>query len=1407
MKRDRWYGLFLLGMLGGSTPLLAQPVGDSLQPLFDQAVFWQSRQRVDLAEESLERILSVDPQNREALFRLGLLAIDNDDTTAADKWLSRLQQVAPDDSRVDRLRQAKERRNIDPVVLARARALAKAGNLQGALREYDQLFGSDGPPWDLAAEYYETLAGTDGGWSRASKALDDLYQRAPDDKALALASARVLSYRAESRRTSIDQLSQMTPSASTRAAWRQALLWLDAGMDDQGLYERYLQRYPDDKAVREYFLATAAEPETDPVAEARGKGYQALDDGDLAQAQTNFKTAIEAAEDGPETKDAESIAGLGLVALRRQQFVQARDQLGRAIQMAPSRADQWISAFRSASFYEELAEVRHLAASGKSKAALTRVAPLTRENGRDGRAARLLEADLLHRQGNDDAAEQRYRQVLAEDPKSVEATQGLVGVLRDQQRWQEAEVFAQQLPAKVRASMGDPRSDQAQALREQANQRFTAGDNAEAHRLFSQAIELAPNDPWIRLDLARLYQAEGKPYQASFVMSQLLGDEATPEALQAGALLAGEQQRWDDADTLLQRIPAGSGTSQAVADLKGRVAFQRQLATVQRRMASRDPSARETLYQWYRNPPSSPDAVGSVALALADAGQPGMALELVRRNLAQADVSKTPTAYLGHALVLARAGHFEEAKTLLSRLDAAASSPEQRAMLTRTAGGIEVAQADQLRQQQRYADAYDVLQPALQASPDDPQLLLALGRLYSSGEMPDAAASVYDHLLETQPDNDEVLAGAVNAALEQGDGQRAETLLVKHAPLSSPSLVILAARTARAQGDREQAIRLLEQARGQQLAVTGENPLLPQTAMASGQLGMSGNPFRQTQQAARGNGSRWDAITATGSYRQGVSDDSNSTKSGGDPTLGEIDRLLTELHGETAPRLVPSATLRQRDGESGLSELTSLGSTMTFSAAPFKRGRLEVSVSPEYVSAGEASGSARERYGSNAFVTAAETLQTRLSDVSTILDSIQDSADSYQVLALQDQQNPGDPLTQLQLARAAESFQQALDRNPLFEAGIDTASLSDAQLSQFRAAVRQFVVSDDLSASERSQLLGDIDSVFDADFSNLDAEEFTSAREALEESLTRIQQGIGSRLAAVPRAARSPDSITDAGVGLNLAYRLDSVDADIGSTPLGFEKSNVVGGITWRPQISEDTHLSVTAERRAVKDSVLSYAGVKDPLTGETWGAVTRTGGKVGIEYDDGKSGAYASAGAYVYRGENVADNHSFNLDTGAYVRPINEPDRQLQIGVNLGYMGFDKNLRYFTYGHGGYFSPQDYVSLAFPVSYQQRQDKWTYRISAAPGFQSYQEDDADVFPEDGDAQSSLDTLAAAGLVGQSYYDGESKSGFGVTLGGDVSYQLAPDLSVGGTLGYDTFGDYSETSASVYLNYQLGARP
>ncbi|WP_251978189.1 cellulose biosynthesis protein BcsC [Salinicola avicenniae] len=1364
-----------------------------LSPLFEQAAFWQARQRSDLAAQALQRVLESDPQNQQALYRLGRLAIDAGEDDRAERWLERLREVAPDGALAERLRQALDRGRIDPAGLSRARALAAAGNAEGAAREYERLFGDEPPPWDLAPEYYETLAGTDGGWERARAGLEQLAGRDAGNAQIALALARVLSYRKATRRESINDLGEMPSFAETRVAWRQALLWLDATEDDQRLYERYLQRYPDDQAVREYFLAKTAAAEADPAAQARQQGYEALDEGELSRARTAFEQAL-----ADNDADADALAGLGLIALRRERFAEARDRLGQAIQAAPAPRDDWVAAFRSASFYAELDGVRQLAAADRFNDALAKLMPLTNESGQTGRAARLLAADLERRRGNPVDAERWYRRVLNASPGSVEARQGLVVVLRDQQRWQEATMAMRGLSATQQAALGDPRKEQARELRAEAGTLLSRGQRDTAHERLSQALALTPEDPWIRLDLARLYQLEDKPYQASFVMSPVLGADATPEALQAGAMLAAEQSRWADAETLIARLPADV-QSDSLAKLRSRVAFGRRLQQVREDLANGHPVAREALYAWYRQPPSEAGDVGSVAMLLLDAGQPGMALEMVRRQLDGADIAAQPGAYLNHVLVLARAGHGEEARALLGRIASRASESGLQARVAETERGLAVMEADRLRGQQRYAEAYDVLQPQLQASPDDTGLLLALGRLYTSGDMPAAASTVYDRLLERAPENETVLAGAVNAALAQDDTQRAEALLVEHAPLESPALVVLAARTSRAQGDRRQAIALLEKARGQLDAEAEGLVILPATSAASISLASGSNPFRHTREAA----ARRDAVSG----RTVLSPAASAEGTNDADTRAEVERLLSSLESETATYLRPGVQLRLRDGESGLSELTSIGGEMRLSASPFKRGRLEISLSPEYISAGEISGSANDRYGTGTFTVAAETLQSRLANVSTLLDSIQDVADSYRELSLQRQENPDDPLIQLRLARAAETLEQALQRNPFYEAGIDTASLSGEQLAQFRAAVTDFVVTDNLSASRQSELLADIDRLFDSDWSDLDAGDVDDQRQLLERSLASVQQGLATRLAGLPSAARDPGSISDAGVGLDIGYRIGDVSADIGATPQGFEQSNIVGGIAWQPKLSRNTQLSLKAERRAVKDSVLSYAGVKDPLTGETWGAVTRTGGEVGITYDDGGSGAYASAGAYVYQGEHVADNHSVTFTTGAYVRPINESDRQLQVGVNLGYMGFDKNLRYFTYGHGGYFSPQNYVSLSLPISYEETRDRWRYRLSAAPGFQSYEEDDADIFPDDADAQSALETLTSVGLLNSARYRGESESGFGITLGGRLDYELAPNLSVGGALGYDSFGDYSETSASLFLDYRLEGQP
>ena len=62
-------------------------------------------------------------------------------------------------------------------------------------------------------------------------------------------------------------------------------------------------------------------------------------------------------------------------------------------------------------------------------------------------------------------------------------------------------------------------------------------------------------------------------------------------------------------------------------------------------------------------------------------------------------------------------------------------------------------------------------------------------------------------------------------------------------------------------------------------------------------------------------------------------------------------------------------------------------------------------------------------------------------------------------------------------------------------------------------------------------------------------------------------------------------------------------------------------------------------------------------------------------------------------------------------------------------------------------------------------------------------------------------TLALAAQAG---YAASSKSGFGMSFGATGEYIPEPYLRVGGQLGFDSFGDYNETSFRLYMKYLIG---
>jgi len=1438
----------------------------SLQALFSQATFWRANNRPDLARDALQRVLAVEPGNPRALRGMGELALAAGDRETALSWLARLRSQAPNSEDTASLQAALRRKQISNGDLMEARALAKAGDAGAAVARYEALFNGQSPPPDLAPEYYQTLAGVDGRWREARQGLEQVVRDNPNDPAARQALAEVLTYRQVSRQDGIDRLAelwQQNNRLQVIAPWRQALLWLPEEGESADALRRYLAVRPDDAVVRERLENVLSGG----GGAALAKAYKDLEAGRLDTARRGFQAIV---KDEPE--NAEAVAGLGLVDLRQGRFRTAEQQLERAIRMAPQRRADWSPAREDARFYGRLASARALNKAQKHDQALQAVIPLARAGGRRGRDATLLQGDILLDQDRPMVAETVYRGLLDAREDDSEARVGLVRALMAQERYDEANRIYAELPAKDRMRYGYLREQQGQVLRERAQALIDSGQVYAGEALLHEAVAATPDDPWARLELAKRMQARGQSAQAAALLEPLEAPGAAPSSLLAAANFAVEQQRWRHALELLERLPADARDAESQA-VRRRAENGARMAELARLFDSGDRwRIQSELERLYAKPPETPSQTGELANFLVDRGESSLALTLVRRDLAKGLDRGQPRDFVPHAMVLGRLGYDREAGELLRELERAAEQqPGSRTAFAEARRTLAVASVDHARSGGDFARAYDEAVMALSSDPDSEALVLALGRVYQEGGLHEEAATTYDWLLARPGPQLPARRAAVANALAMDDVDRAEQLLEQAAPLEDGELLLLAARTARRSGDSRSALALAERAAGAQYRDSRTG--------APGALARSANPFRKS--AGKTPQNRWLALAEGGREAAGVRADvwlpgnggqhwqppvrdnsvaaapaSVSSSSSGyyqpggvasnraQPRVAtpvqqsaqaeaRIDRFREDVQREVAPRVETGLALRNRDGESGLSELTEVSGELAFSGVPFRGGRFEGWVTPTFLNAGAVSGSARERFGFGPLADGTASLAGNLQGAYDLIAEVGQSADQLEAAqsdydqaqadyseaqvayneALEEfnTQVPPDPddedaeevdlVTQDELDAleatqenrktavdnsenqrdlAATQFESATSRNVLYEVGVDLDALSADQ----RAFVDRYLVANFGSA----------------DFS-LEAatpEEYEARSQAVRELIGGLQ----ARANGYARAAAVSNQ-TEAGMGVGFGYQGRAVAADIGSTPFGFEITNLVGGLSWTPRLGENGRFIVAGERRAVTDSLLSYAGVEDPATGDRWGGVTRTGGRLGLTFDNGPMGLYGDLGFYHYDGHNVADNQSVEASLGGYLRPVREDDRELKTGVNVRYMSFDENLSKFTYGHGGYFSPQDYVSLSFPIEYSEDYHRWTWNARFAPGFQSYSSEAAAFFPTLAEEQFWMEILASSGVVDSAYYAAESESGFGVNLGAGLDYRLSPGLKLGTRVGYDTFGDYSETKASVNLNYTL----
>ncbi len=281
------------------------------------------------------------------------------------------------------------------------------------------------------------------------------------------------------------------------------------------------------------------------------------------------------------------------------------------------------------------------------------------------------------------------------------------------------------------------------------------------------------------------------------------------------------------------------------------------------------------------------------------------------------------------------------------------------------------------------------------------------------------------------------------------------------------------------------------------------------------------------------------------------------------------------------------------------------------------------------------------------------------------------------------------------------------------------------------------------------------------------------------------------------------------GFALDVSYVRDDFSADLGTTPVGFREQNVVGGVEWVPQLSDTMRLRLTAERRAVTDSLLSFAGAIDPRTGIAWGGVTRTGGRANLEFSAGPADVYAGGGWYTLQGSNVESNTETQAGAGGSVPIWHDGGQELRVGMDLVYFGYGQNEYAFTLGQGGYFSPQSYFAALLPVTYRNKSSPdLSYEIGVAPGLQTYHQNAAPYFPTDPALQAQLVAMQANPATAvpgvQSAYAALGQSGPAGNAHASFDYRVSPDLHLGGSVNALHAGNFTEVNGLLFARYIFG---
>lgn len=813
-----------------------------------------------------------------------------------------------------------------------------------------------------------------------------------------------------------------------------------------------------------------------------------------------------------------------------------------------------------------------------------------------------------------------------------------------------------------------------------------------------------------------------------------------PEALYAAALLDADLKRTAEADRLIERIPVAQRTAEMRSFAMG-IKTDAAIARARQLAASgQQGQAVAALAQLGGMSGMPVGKQAAIAQALYEMGDVNDAAAIAAR--AATLPVEDVAEYEGLVPVLAQTGRADLAQMLLQRAGSlAATSPDGQRAYARMNAAMAVGQADRARQAGRFAEAYDLLQQAWTAAPDSADTLAALGRLYQSGNMPDRAAQTWQLLLQRKPGDRDGLLGLAQSAAAAGDRD-----LSKQAENRA---------LAAFPNDYEVCLRLAGTAQARGDNATAMRLLKQARALytrshggSGGQILQTGNPFAGF---AAGPGAGVGGQGSDNPFR-------NMAPVQQAPAVNPF-ALGGGTHLPTAPAAgYGSGTADAMQNMPMAMQAPVGGQAMSGWAA-----------SAPVPTPAMASGYGVAPAGGMPFDTGAPDVPQGGAPGVYSRDPVMAQIQS-QIATLSRDSGPRLEVSAGYRGRSGETGLSRLDE-------IDGTTKLSTSVAGGRVYARADAVVIDAGRPTGSGL---------ARF----------GRNATIEA----QAIVDKESSALVQAETQHQS----GVAFAAGYESGVVQAEVGTTPVGMGETKATFRAAVTPKFGQNLSAKAWVERKPVTDSVVSYAGAVDPVTGQPWGQVMRFGGGGGLSYDEDGSGFYAEGRYNRFTGRNVRNNTGFEGNVGGYLRVMRGPHSSMTAGLNVNYQSYDHNENEFTYGSGGYFSPQNFLSVSFPVNYNLDTDSIELRASVTPGFQSYSQEQTVLYPTDPDAQAALDALKAQDSDVRSFYDSTSKTGFALSARGSLYYRVGSRTQVGGEASYNSFGSYDEFRSMIGLRQSFG---